>query len=276
MSIVAWDISDCEMCRDDEFEALLSSINYKLVDTNSENDKLDITPIRIVSVVVCAELPNTTLDLEKISEFLKTEGEAVLYNKTRPARQEKRKMFYNCMQWKIQVIDGVDAEMNVTIKCFPNGKFQYAGFNTMHAIQLVTRLVTNKIRHIEGAMTPATSKINEPKIIQINSTFYILKDKTKWQLKQLILNRLLLEEEHISKGGNVISSTFMPEKYPGINVKFQIPDNPDRKVTLLIFATGSVLINGYYDLNHYSKAYNMLCSLVIRHQDELITENLLS
>ena len=94
-------------------------------------------------------------------------------------------------------------------------------------------------------------------------------------MKQITLNQLLLDKEHISVGGNVISSTFIPEKYPGINVKFRIGTS-DKKLTLLIFATGSVLINGYNDLHYYREAYYMICKLVHQHRSELITENFLS
>ena len=139
---------------------------------------------------------------------------------------------------------------------------------------LVTRIISSRLRQIEGAMTPNITKIESPSIIQINSCFYILKNK-KWQLKQITLNQLLLEKEHVSVGGNVLSSTFMPEKYPGINVKFKIGSS-DKKLTLLIFATGSVLINGYNDLYYYREAYYMICKLVHEHRSELIIENFLS
>ena len=189
-------------------------------------------------------------------------------------------MFYNCMVWKIQCRDGKGDKglMNVSVKCFPNGKFQYAGFNTMHAIQLVTRIVTSKIRKVDGAMTPNTQKIEDPRIIQINSTFYIIKDKSKHQIKQLALNRILSTEENESNGGKIISSSFMPEKYPGINAKFRCNSGNLKKnqITLLIFATGAVLINGHNDIEQYREAYYMLCSVIHKHRDTLLAPNLLS
>mgnify|MGYP001162279996 CR=1 FL=1 len=283
------DITKVDIGRDPEFEEMLKSIHYSMLDPdNQDDDVIEITPLRIVSVVVCTELKDTLLDLKKIFLHLdKTTGEngdgseEVKYEPVRPSKNApkergKKKMFYNCLLWKVQVRDGPGDHglMNVSIKCFPNGKFQYAGFNTIHAINLVTRIVSSRLREIEGAMTPNVTKIERPSIIQINSCFYILKSK-KWLLKQITLNRLLLDKEHISVGGNVISSTFIPEKYPGINVKFRIGTS-DKKLTLLIFATGSVLINGYNDLYYYREAYYMICKLVHQHRSELITENFLS
>tara|TARA_B100001996_G_scaffold79095_1_gene58288 strand:+ start:4157 stop:5011 length:855 start_codon:yes stop_codon:yes gene_type:complete len=283
------DITKVDIGRDPEFDELLKSIHFSMLcPDNQDDDIIEITPLRIVSVVVCTELKNTTLDLKRIFQHLdKTTGEngdsseEIKYEPERPSKKApkvkgKKNMFYNCLLWKIQVRDGPGDHglMNVSIKCFPNGKFQYAGFNTIHAINLVTRIVSSRLRQIEGAMTPNVTKIESPSIIQINSCFYILKNK-KWQLKQIILNQLLLEKEHVSVGGNVLSSTFMPEKYPGINVKFRIGSS-GKKLTLLIFATGSVLINGYNDLYYYREAYYMICKLVHEHRSELIIENFLS
>ncbi len=281
------DITNCDLCRNNDFETLLSSIHYETLNPDHEDDDIiEITPLRIVSVVVCTELTNTTLNLASIYNELKEKYEEdVTYEPVRLAKGEKpppgkKKMFYNCMLWKIQVRDGPGEEglMNVSLKVFPNGKFQYAGFNTIHAINLIPRIVTSRIRQIPEAMEPAITKIDDIRIIQINSTFYLLKDKKKWQIRQITLNELLLRNEHVDRGGRVISSTFMPEKYPGINVKFKIPatdTKPESKLTILIFATGSVLINGHNDLTQYREAYYMLCNLVHTHRGILITENLL-
>ncbi len=283
------DITNIELCRNQEFETLLNSIHYETLNPDHEDDDvIEISPLRIVSVVVCTALPDTKLDLSKIYHVLKdegSEGEEVRYEPERLAKGEKpppgkKKMFYNCLLWKIQVRDGTGPEhlMNVSLKVFPNGKFQYAGFNTIHAINLIPRIVTSRIRQIPDAMEPANSKIENVNVVQINSCFYLLKDKKKWQIKQITLNELLLKHEHIDRGGRVISSTFMPEKYPGINVKFKVPatqDKPDTRLTILIFATGSVLINGHHDLVQYREAYYMLCKLIHSHRDILITENLL-
>tara|TARA_B100001094_G_scaffold59176_1_gene54666 strand:- start:1610 stop:2461 length:852 start_codon:yes stop_codon:yes gene_type:complete len=281
------DITHCDLCRDPEFETLLNSIHYETLNPDHEDDDIiEISPLRIVSVVVCTDLPDTVLDLARIYNVLEPEyGDDVTYNPVRLAKGEKpppgkKKMFYNCMLWKIQVRDGPgdDNLMNVSLKIFPNGKFQYAGFNSIHAIRLIPRIVTAEIRKIDGAMQPPITKIEDIKMIQINSCFYLLKDKKKWQIRQITLNELLLKHEHVDCGGRVISSTFMPEKYPGINVKFKIAataSKPESKITLLIFATGSVLINGHNDLTQYREAYYMLCNLIHTHRKELITENLL-
>tara|TARA_X000001036_G_scaffold355051_2_gene336786 strand:- start:6488 stop:7327 length:840 start_codon:yes stop_codon:yes gene_type:complete len=277
MEIQGWDITKCDLCRDPEFEEILSSIHYSMLSPDHQDDEIiEITPLKIVSVVVCAELKDTSMDLLKLSEGLKAQGECIVYQKN---RGEKSKLFYNCMVWKIQIRDGEDYLMNLSVKCFPNGKFQYSGFKTMHAIKLVTRIVTSRIRKIEGAMTPPTQLLQIPRIIQINSCFYLLKDKKKHQIKQILLNKLLLEKEHVNKGGRIISSSFMPEKYPGINAKFKASTQEStnkNQVTLLIFATGSVLINGHNDIIQYREAYYMLCNLLHNHKKELITENLLN
>lgn len=292
------DITECDICHDRDFEDVLNSIHYSSLNPDHEDDEvIEISPLRIVSVVVCTELRDTVLDLGLIYENLKSleyvDVEDISYQEERPSKKEKKEqkkekkktMFYNCMLWKIQVRDGLGDNklMNVSLKCFPNGKFQYAGFNTIHAIKLIPRIVTSIIRKIDGGMDPCNTKLDEPRIIQINSSFYILKAKGK-QIKQIILNDLLLKKEHLSVGGRVISSTFMPEKYPGINVKFKVNETAEivgkRKkeptITLLIFSTGSVLINGYNNISEYREAYVMLCKLVHEHRDMLITDNLLN
>lgn len=275
METYCWDITKCDICHDETFEQILASIHYSLLcPEHQDDDVIEISPLRIVSVVVCSKfIEDTKLNLPVIYEELK-KTEEVLFQEKRPEKKSKSKMFYNCMKWTVQIKDGNTSRMNVSIKCFPNGKFQFAGFNTIHSIKLLPRIITNKIRQIEGGIQPQNSKLEEPKIIQINSTFYILKDKKKWQLKQLTLNKLLLEKEGVSVGGKILSSSFMPEKYPGINAKFKVSE--EKTLTMLIFATGSVLINGYNDITQYREAYYMLCNLIHTHRDSLIAPNLLN
>ena len=178
--LLKMDITKVDIGHDPEFEVLLKSIHFSMLDPdNQDDDVIEITPLRIVSVVVCTELKDTTLDLKRIFEHLdSTTGEngncteEIKYEPVRPSKKEprvkgKKNMFYNCLLWKIQVRDGPGDHglMNVSIKCFPNGKFQYAGFNTIHAINLVTRIVSSRLRHIEGAMTPNITKIDAPSIV---------------------------------------------------------------------------------------------------------------
>ena len=118
------------------------------------------------------------------------------------------------------------------------------------------------------------TKLTNPEIIQINSTFYILEDKKKWNILQAKLQEIILAKHHTSVGGRVTNSTFKPEKYPGINVKFKCKKS-EKNITILIFSTGSTLINGGNDLEDYRDAYNMLCNVVYEHRDTVLTKSLL-
>jgi len=280
------DITKIHVANEDSenFTLVLDSIEFKKHPTYvkcDENDKLFVfSRLSITTITVMSNI-SSNIDLSKAYNSLKEENTLVYQpDRTLPAPQGKR-MFYNCMKWEKHIKDG-NITMKVSSKVFPNGKFQYAGFKTMNAINLIPRLMTQKLRDSD-ALSSSSAIIATPKIVQINSTFYILKEKDtdktkkvkgKWNILQRRLNQIIIDKEHISVGGRVTTSTFKPEKYPGINVKFK-SNFSEKNITILIFATGSVLINGGSHLEDYRDAYNTVCRLVMEHKDSIITENLL-
>ena len=67
------DITECDICHDRDFEDVLNSIHYSSLNPDHEDDDvIEISPLRIVSVVVCTELRDTVLDLGLIYENLKS------------------------------------------------------------------------------------------------------------------------------------------------------------------------------------------------------------
>ena len=249
-----------------DFDDVLESIdksNTVCEDVHFRFSRLYITTITVLSDI------SSAIDLSAAYRALQSKYDLVYQpDRTAPPPEGKR-MFYNCMKWEKQVRDG-DVAMKVSSKIFPNGKFQFTGFKTIKAINVVPRFMLKELR---GTQDLGAATMNDIKIVQMNSTFYILKDKTKWNILQRKLHDILMTKEHISVGGRVVNSTFKPEKYPGINVKFKC-QRSEKNITILIFSTGSALINGGYDIEDYKAAYDMVCRLVMEHRDTLITRSL--
>ena len=248
-----------------EFDEVLQGIHHTYEDETFKFKKLNVTTITVLTKVA------TVLCLQKLYDALGS-TQVMTYNPNRDDKTGAKRLFYNCLKWEIQVEDN-GTRMNVSAKVFPNGKFQFAGFKTIKAIILLPRIIMSMIRKIDGCMTDLDKIIDNPTLIQINSTFYMFKREDTWQIIQHKLNEILLREEHVKQGGRGINSTFRPDKYPGINVKFQC-GNAEKKITLLIFATGSVLINGGSHIEDYRDAYNMLCNLIVKYKKEVIIEKL--
>ena len=89
------DITECDICHDRDFEDVLNSIHYSSLNPDHEDDEvIEISPLRIVSVVVCTELRDTVLDLGLIYENLKSleyvDVEDISYQEERPSKKEKK------------------------------------------------------------------------------------------------------------------------------------------------------------------------------------------
>lgn len=268
------DITDIKVVtsENEEFNRILNSIKPTSLDLRDSSCKqLNISSLAVSTITVVSDI-SASIDLTKVYTAL-SEDNNLTYQADRnaPPPQGKR-MFYNCMKWEIMIKDGKDV-MKVSSKVFPNGKFQFAGFKTMKAITLVPRIMLKMIREAGGLSND--NIMNKPRVIQINSGFYILKDSREWLIIQTIMAQLLMSQQGISNGGRILNVTFKPEKYPGINVKFQSVV-PDKKITLLIFATGSVLINGGCMIQDYKDAYDMLTNFVIVNKDIILVKNLMS
>lgn len=249
------------------FETILSSIRKEPTDDPQFLfSQLYITTITVISNI------ESQIDLSVAYLNLKDKYDLTYQpDRSAPPPQGKR-MFYNCMKWEKILRDG-DTTMKVSSKIFPNGKFQYAGFKNFKALTIVPRIMMQELRNTQKNMTGVI--MSTPQIVQINSTFYILREKGKyWKILQSKLHNLLLKTQHTSVGGRVLNSTFKPEKYPGINVKFKCA-NSDKQITILIFSTGSALINGGNNLEDYRDAYNMVCNLVLEHRTVLLVKNLI-
>ena len=250
----------------ERFNTILGSISP----THEPCEQLNITALAVSTITVVSDI-SATIDLTRVYTALCGENNLTYQaDRSAPPPQGKR-MFYNCMKWEVQVKDG-KYTMKVSAKVFPNGKFQFAGFKTMKAITLIPRIMIKMIREVGGLSTD--SLMNKPRVIQVNSGFYILKNSREWLIIQPVMAQMLVSIHGIAVGGRVLSVTFKPEKYPGINVKFQ-SCIPDKKITLLIFATGSVLINGGCLMEDYKDAYDMLCEFVRTNKDTVLIQNLL-
>ena len=86
----------------------------------------------------------------------------------------------------------------------------------------------------------------------INSDFKIDKN-----IKQAKLCKIL-ESGEIDF---VKTYSFNPNKYPGINVKIQIPET-EKVITCSIFRPGSIILTGGNDISIYKSVYNKVLNLL--------------
>jgi len=140
---------------------------------------------------------------------------------------------------------------------------------------------------------------DEIKIFMINTDFKIFTDieeKNKFNIKRRILHEILIIDD-------VTIARFDPSTYPGVKIEYWWTDNTDinsiknqneeildktvynrrnikkkiininnyneKKITIAVFESGSILITGAVTLNQVNEAYNYICNIINKNKDSI-------
>lgn len=144
-----------------------------------------------------------------------------------------RKEFLNQMTFKAD---------RVSIKLFSNGSVQLTGCRSvMHFVDVITRVADFIKAHAQD-VTPRLLDFN----IQLINANMTLNTTVP----------LVMVKHHLTGEGRTVS--YDPDKYPGLNIKFQA--NSGKRVTVLCFKTGNCIITGAQHPADIVDAYDLMCT----------------
>jgi TATA-box binding protein (TBP) (component of TFIID and TFIIIB) len=171
-----------------------------------------------------------------------------------------KKQFYNCANIYITV--KYQNKPKVSAKIFSNGNIQLAGVLNPYSATYAIRKLFKRLSVLE-AFNSETARISNVRICMINSDFKINK-----YIKQTELCKILDQ----GKLNYLKTYSFNPNKYPGVNIKMQIPDT-DKVMSCIVFRPGSVIITGGNDITSYEKIYRCMIDTFVRNESILNCPN---
>lgn len=226
------------------------------------------TPISISTMTVCFNF-NQFVDLHLLKDNLPEKLTVSYRPGSKKSKVKKKKgtdSFYNSFDIKLTFVDR-SSELaifsNVSIFIFPNGKVKAAGVKTINTIKIVINELIEIINYVQGTViNPETLDAENIKIQMICSDFKIKpikEDSDGWCLKQEDLKNILVK--------NGYSATFSAlSKYPGINFKYPSVVEKDKKISLLIFRSGSIIITGAKHAKDISESYTFIVDIISKNK----------
>ena len=182
-------------------------------------------------------VPNGKNDIK----FHYTVGEAgVKFNCEASGVEWRRKYttFYNQVS-----LTYTDCYSTKSVKVFPNGTVHVAGCTNLFECRDVMEQVKTLFQLILNWSEPVP--FSDPRILMINSNFSLNYEVDQYEL----IERL--------RRHKMFKISFTPEKYSAVKVKFK--PQPDMKlVTVMIFRTGNIVINGAVTLKEVAYAYKVI------------------
>ncbi len=237
---------------------------------NRENEILNISDslikssLKISTITLCFNL-NYHIDIEKLKELYPPNKNGTFYNA----------IIYNWhTKYQLKTI--------VSVKIFPNGKFQVAGLASIMSCAYIIRKIYKKIYNcIKINDEENIPKILNVKIAMINSDFKLKNEINIVEfckiLSDISINNQNQNNENINTG-SFISIVYQPIKYPAINSKYICSNNIQEyynhcyyygskkkfksTISILIFRSGSIIITGGNNLDDYKETYQHLLEIV--------------
>ena len=91
----------------------------------------------------------------------------------------------------------------------------------------------------------------------------IIKNPEGWCIKQELLKNILVKEYSLSATFSALS------RYPGINLKINSLIEKDKKISLLIFRSGSIIITGSKNAKDISNCYAFIINVISKNSEKL-------
>jgi TATA-box binding protein (TBP) (component of TFIID and TFIIIB) len=91
----------------------------------------------------------------------------------------------------------------------------------------------------------------------------IIKNPEGWCIKQELLKNILVKEYSLSATFSALS------RYPGISLKIDSVILPDKKISLLIFRSGSIIITGSKNAKDIANCYSFIVKVISKYSKEL-------
>lgn len=245
-------MTTCVICDPrSQYTDCICPLNFKNFDDFRSNEDGNYTSFNIIkkwdisTMTVCCCF-NSVIDTAKYTaEYSDENG---------------KKQFYNCANIYITV--KYQNKPKVSAKIFSNGNIQLAGVLNPYSATYAIRKLFKRLSVLE-AFNSETPRVSNVRICMINSDFKINKC-----IKQTELCKILDQ----GKLNYLKTYSFNPNKYPGVNIKMQIPDT-DKVMSCIVFRPGSIIITGGNDIASYEKIYRCMIDTFVRNESILSCPN---
>lgn len=282
-------ISQCNICMFNTGSCICqpSWKNFNDYFKKKFESSLHPTPLRISTITFGFKLHNTTIDLLKFSRKFKKTLFARSIEFKKNSKKSKKNIdvnynFYN--QCSVQCFIPHEKYKNqlvkLSIKIFHNGSFNITGARSIQGIVHTIREIIKYLLTYEDILVGPLC-IRNTKISMINTDFSICK-----KIKQNVLNKILNEEKFsIQNGGCVKRSTFDPDSYHGVKIKYvhNICDKKtltrkgvekmDSELSILVFNTGNIIITGGKTAEETYGAYEFINSVFEEYKEAIVRKN---
>lgn len=254
---------------------------------NNIGEYVELTKDGIIRTKYTKRIKKEIEDLEYETETEEIEDITKIRRYEEPIKKSKKKKkelnFYNQTELKVRCMcddDTVRKERKnrdkiISVKIFRNGTAHFTGCATIKGLHEVIKILTKYLREtkaiknvdknnntilkeIKFSSNPDAlyvDKIVSTYISLINTNFTVDFKIDRVKLKKL-MDRLK------------IPCKYNPVKYSGVNISYDYEGI--KKVSILIFRSGSIVITGGRSCNQIKKAYNFICSILKKHYREII------
>ena len=186
-------------------------------------------------------------------------------------KKKKKKAFFN--QVTMNIYTKLKDKMKpVNLKLFSNGAMQITGCKNMDIVYDVLSKLFNKLKETKAIINKDTYTVEE-KPYSSNSKLIDLKNITNMSISMINsnfqfdtrINRTLLA--YILKKDN-IPYKFNTSRHAGVNIKYYYSE--DKKISILIFEEGRILITGAKNYDQICKAYEYINRYLLSNIDKII------
>jgi TATA-box binding protein (TBP) (component of TFIID and TFIIIB) len=253
--------------------------------------KCNPTPLKISTITFNWGFKDTMIDLDIIlGKFTKSLfTREIKYNEKSKKSKSDNNLNYNFYnQGSITSLapftDDPDKLARVSTKIFRSGSFTMSGCRDINMIVYMVRGMLAMLSEYKALISPVKLEISSSKISMINTNFSISSAIRQVALKDLLLNIVDFNEY----SGYVKSVVFVPSDYRAVRIKFihrysqsEIEENKKfftRKrvektigeVTINVFKTGSVIINGGNTSTETISAYRFINQIFDEYADQIL------
>lgn len=260
-------------------------------------DNLHFSEDLHISAMVQIGRFNTEINLEKLASKLEI-NKNILYIEYGPLinkgennkrlskkKKENKKYFYN--QLTIHIFNELKNNKRVNAKIFNNGRVQMTGINsdeigktTMNLINLELNKFKNDKDIFINFEDDTIQEVGNLETVLINSDFDI-----KSSVNREALHRQIVKSNYLS--------SYEPCNYPGVNIKYYFNPfknnngicncetpcngkgkmNECKKVTIVVFKSGKIIITGGRCKNHIQIAYEFITDFIEKNKEIVLVRN---
>jgi TATA-box binding protein (TBP) (component of TFIID and TFIIIB) len=225
--------------------------------------------VTISTMTVTCKL-GSIIYLENVSKYFDNEKIKLTWDDKKKNKKKKKKVRTNFFNQKtVKIVPTENKHINV--KIFKNGSVQMTGCKNINNSYEVINILLNELKNEKALLEngkiiekPYTEhqdnlQISDFKIVMINSNFKVL-----YSIDREVLYDILLEKD--------ILCTYEPCIHACVNIKYKYDEN--KKISIFVFQSGSIIITGANNVLHIIAAYNFIMDILNNNKDKIVKKNL--